>query len=267
MADARGAMSFGAVGIALGILVFSGMLLVMELGRRIGAWRRAADPEGAFHGTAAVDGAVLALLGLLVSFTFSGAAGRFDARRQLVVEETNAIGTAYLRIDIVPPESQAELRELFRAYLDSRIETYRAAPDIGAARAGLARSATLQDRIWSAATLAVSRERVPPSTAMLFLPALNAMFDIRTTRSMAVELHPPVAIFALLVTLALIASLFAGYSMADSRSRRLLHAVGFAAVTSVAVYVILDLEYPRRGLLRIDAFDHALVDLRATMHS
>jgi hypothetical protein len=80
---------------------FLGMLVLLETGRRLGVRRLAKDPEGAPAGTGAVDAAVFALLGLLVAFTFSGAASRFEERRNLIVEETNDIGTAYLRLDLV----------------------------------------------------------------------------------------------------------------------------------------------------------------------
>src|SRR6266513_2257041 len=78
--------------------------------------------------------AVFALLGLLLAFTFSGAASRFDTRRQLIVEETNDIGTAYLRLDLLPVDAQPGLCENFRGYVDARLEVYRKLPDIAAAK-------------------------------------------------------------------------------------------------------------------------------------
>src|SRR6185436_2599128 len=112
------------------------------------------DSEGARQGFGVVDGAVFGLLGLLIAFTFSGAAARFDERRQLIIEEANDIGTAYLRIDLLPESAQSRLRELFRQYLDSRLETYRKLPDLEAAKAELARSIKLQNEIWTAAIAA-----------------------------------------------------------------------------------------------------------------
>ena len=91
------------------------------------------------------------------------------------------------------------------------------------------------------------------------------MIDITTTRTMSTQTHPPAIIFALLFGLGLASALLAGYSMAGSKSRSWLHILGFATVMAVAVYVILDLEYPRLGLIRIDAFDQALVELRESM--
>ena len=84
------------------LALFSSMLVLLEIGRRIGLRRMAQDSEGARAGVGAVEGAVFGLLGLLIAFTFSGAASRFDTRRQLIVEETNDIGTAYLRLDLLP---------------------------------------------------------------------------------------------------------------------------------------------------------------------
>ena len=118
------------------LALFAGMLLLLDVGRRIGARRRVADPDGAQAGTGAVDGAVFALLGLLVAFTFSGAATRFDERRSLIVQETNDIGTAYLRVNLLPDSAQPAMRDLFRRYVDSRIEAYQVLRKFGACRSG-----------------------------------------------------------------------------------------------------------------------------------
>jgi hypothetical protein len=247
----------------LGLTLFAGMLLLLEAGRRLGVLRGARDYEGARAGLAAVEGATFALLGLLIAFTFSGAAGRFEARRDLIVQEANAIGTAWLRIDLLPEAAQPELREAFRRYLDSRLETYAKLPDLDAARAELARGARLQEEIWSRVVAACA---LPEARyCVVVFSALNEMIDITTTRAMASENHPPVIIFVLLFALALGCSLMAGFAMSGSRERPLLHMTGFAAIMALSVYVILDLEYPRLGWIRVDAADHVLRDLRATM--
>src|SRR5262245_22835515 len=98
----------GSIPFAGGLL--AGMLVCLELGRRLGVRRLERDPQGALAGLGAVEGAVFGLYGLLIAFTFSGAPARFDARRQLIAEEANAIGTAYLRIDLLAAESQPALR-------------------------------------------------------------------------------------------------------------------------------------------------------------
>ena len=100
---------------------------------------------------------------------------------------------------------------------------------------------------------------------MLLLPALNQMIDITTTRTLAARMHPPLVIFALLFALALAAALLAGYGMAGGKSRSWVHMIGFAAVLAVAVNVIIDIEYPRFGLIRVAASDQALAQLRDSM--
>jgi len=94
---------------------------------------------------------------------------------------------------------------------------------------------------------------------------LNQMIDITTTRTMATQMHPPVVIFVLLFGLALASALLAGYGMAGGKSRNWIHMLGFAAVMAVATNVTLDIEYPRLGLIRVDAFDQVLVDVRDSM--
>jgi hypothetical protein len=241
--------------------LFIAMLGFLEIGRALGARRLARDPERAEAGTGAVDGAVFALLGLLVAFTFSGAASRFDDRRHLVIEEANAVGTAWLRIDTLPENARPGLRDLFRRYLDARIEAYRKLPDIRAARAELARSAALQGDIWNYAVSA-TREASGTPPAMLLLPALNEMFDITTTRTAATQIHPPTLIFLMLGAVSLMAALLAGHGMAGASSRSWVHMLVFALVISATVYVIVDMEYPRLGIIRVDAIDQLLVDLR-----
>jgi hypothetical protein len=249
---------------AIAVGLFLGMLVLLEIGHRIGQHRLAVDPEGTRAGTGAVDGAVLALLGLLVAFTFSGAAGRFDARRQMVIDEANAIGTAYLRIDLLPAAEQPTIRQAFRQYLDSRIAAYRELPDVEAALREYAKAVAMQQGIWRQAVAASQGEAAQP-IRMLLLPALNEMFDIATTRALTAQLHPPIIIFVMLVGLSLVSALLAGYGMASGRRRSLIHVIGFAATLSLVVFVILDLEHPRLGLIRIDDFDQAMVNVRAGM--
>ena len=249
----------------LAIGLFVGILILLEVGRRIGGRRLAIDPEGARAGTGAVEGAVFALVGLLIAFTFSGAASRFDVRRDLIVQETNAIGTAWLRLDLLPLSVQPAIRDNFRQYVDARLEVYRKLPDVEASQAELAKATALQGQIWTQAVAAGRMDGAPPPATMLLLPALNEMIDITTTRTMATQMHPPIVIYGMLVGLALASALMAGYGMAGGQTRNWLHILGFATVIAVAVYVIIDLEFPRLGLIRVDVFDQALVELRASM--
>ena len=255
--------SLRAVLVAGGIC--TAILILIEVGRRLGLRRTKRDAEGARAGLGAIEGAIFGLMGLLIAFTFSGAASRFDARRDLVVREANHIGTAWLRLDLLPAETQPLLRELFRQYLDKRIAVYEALPDVAAARAELDRANTLQGEIWAKA-VAAGRTEAGQRVQNLIVPALNDMFDITTIRTMAARTHPPIMIYLLLTVLTLISALLAGYGMAGAKSPSWVHIIGFAVLMGLTVYIILDLEFPRLGLIRVDAADQMLVELRQSMN-
>jgi len=259
-------MKYTLYALLIAVSMFLGMVLLLEVGRRIGARRLAKDPEGARVGLGALEAGVFGLLGLLIAFTFSGAASRFDARRQMVIQETNNIGTAYLRLDLLPTEAQAPLREYFRRYVDARIAIYGKLPDIDAAKEELVKANNLQREIWRQALAAARAPGAPTAAMAQLLPAINAMIDITTTQTWATQMHPPAIIFVMLYALALAGSLLAGSAMAASKSRSLLHMIGYPFVLAVAVYVIIDIEFPRLGFIRVDAFDQALVELRQSMN-
>lgn len=248
-----------AVGIFVGILVF------LWIGRRVGLYTLGRYGAAGRSNIGSLESAVFALMGLLIAFTFSGALTRFDVRRAQVVDEANAIGTAYLRIDLLPAAAQPKLREAFRDYVDARIATYRKLPDLAAARDELARSQQLQADIWSLAVAAVRTAQNRPGVEVLVMPALNQMFDIATVRLAATQIHPPAIVYGMLFGLALAAALLAGYQSAGEKGVDWVHQLGFAAIVSFTVFVILDIEFPRLGWVRIDAIDQVLVNLRAGM--
>jgi len=248
------------------LLMLLGMLVMIEIGRRIAVWRRSRDPDDDKVGLSTIEGAIFALFGLMIAFTFSGAASRFNEKRMLVAEEANTIETAYLRLQLLPPESRAPLQSLLRDYTDSRIETYRRLPNVTAAEEEMARSKKLQEEIWTASVVATGRAEAHPDAGKLLLPALNDMIDITTTRAMALQIHPPRIIYMLLFGLGVLCSLLAGYRMSGSKHRSWLHILTFAIVTVSVVYVILDVEYPRWGLIRLDGTDQFLLNARQSMH-
>ncbi len=137
-------MSYTVYGFLSTLGLFFGMLILLEVGWRNGIRRMTDDADGEHASVVAIESAVFGLLGLIIAFTFSGATTRFDARRQLIVEETNAIGTAYLRVDLLAPGAQPALRENFRRYLDARLGVYQKLPDIDAAKEELAKANKLQ---------------------------------------------------------------------------------------------------------------------------
>ncbi len=242
--------------------MFTGMLLCFALGRHLGPTKQS-DEYGKLG---AIDGAVFGLFGLLMAFSYSGAASRFDAHRQLIGEETNDIGTAYLRIDLLTKAAQPALRDSFRRYLDSRLETYRKLPNLPAAFEEYAKSMKIQNEIWKLAVDASADRAAHPDAGKLLLPAINEMIDITTTRMTLARLHPPIVIPLLLLGLGLVSSFLLGLNMAGSTRRSVAHVVGYAAVTVLTVFIILDLEYPRLGMIRADTYDKVLSDLRQSMN-
>jgi len=242
-------------------LLFAAMLAMEQVGRRLGLRDHADAPKGEKPGSSATEGAVYGLLGLLIAFTFSGAAGRYEDRHHLVVEEANAIGTAWLRLDLLPTAEQPALRDLFRHYVDARLESY--SVPIGEAQA-TAHAIDLQSKIWSAPVAAAGKAGgIPPYTVLL--PAINDMIDITTMRAEARRFHPPVTVFVMLGVLVLLGSLFAGYGMATAPRSRV-HMLGFAAILAMTLFVIIDFEFPRLGFIRLDSADSLLVDVRRSMN-
>ncbi|HEX5135660.1 MAG TPA: DUF4239 domain-containing protein [Planctomycetota bacterium] len=246
------------------LALFVGMLVMLELGRRAGLRRLAKDPEGAKERLGTVEGAIFGLLGLLIAFTFSGAAGRFDDRRKMVVQEANQLGDAWSRIDALPEKTQPPIRDAMRRYLESRLETYRRIPDMKAVDEELERSAAIQDEIWKAAVAACAMPEGQRVT-MLVLPALDSAFDWTLVRTASAMHHPPGIIWIMLFVLSFGSALIAGYGMTGGRKRNWTYMIGFAAVIAIAVYTILDIEFPRVGLVRVDAVDQLLTDLLETM--
>lgn len=245
--------------------LFAGMLALLELGRRLGRRRGGAGPVPERAGLGTVDGAVFALLGLLVAFTFAAAFSRLEARRHGTLEEANAISTAWLRLDLLPAAAQTEVRARMRDYVDARLAAFRALPDRDAMLREVERAHQLQNEIWSRSVAAISPSTADRSLPEVLLPALNSMFDQMTLRVMATQARTPPIILGLLVVLALGCALLAGHGMAGSPDRNLIHSICFAAVTSATVYVILDVEHPRLGLIRIDPVDQVLEEVRAGM--
>ena len=245
------------------LVLVGGMLVSMEAGMRLRARHlRAAQSDSTRF--AAVHGAAFALLGLVIAFTFSGAASRFDHRRDLIVEEANDIGTAYLRIQLLPEATRGPLQDKFRQYMDSRLQTYRAGTDVVRVKQLLQQTAELQGQIWILALDAIDHAPSPP-VAALIIPSLNDMFDIVNTRTAATQIHPPPAVWVMLGGLTLVCSVLVGYDLGGGGRRNWLHLLTFALLFSLTLYVIIDMEYPRVGLIRVTAMDRVLQDVRDSM--
>lgn len=238
---------------ATALLLLPAMLMLVALGRML---RRR---ESSVAQSSSIEAAVFALFGLLLAFTFSGAVGRYDAHRQLVVEESADIGTAYLRLDLLPPAAQPELRELFRKYTDSRLYLYDSvSPEVSP------ETIALQHAIWQRSISAAAAPGANPNATTLLVPALNAMIDITSTRQNAFYMHPPSIVFFLLFGLSCGAAFLAGYGMTSS-GRSWFYMAALAVTVTATVYATLEIEYPRQGLIRLRGTDRILLEVRDSM--
>jgi len=253
--------TFLSAGFAL--CLFVGMVSCLAIGRKLGIDDLARYGAEGRAGVGLVDSAVYSLLALLIGFTFSGAATRFDRRREMVAQEINTLGTAWQRIDVLPAGLQPPIRDSFREYLDellalylhprSAVETLRESPAL----------TRLQNDMWTR-SVAACTTREGDAARMLLLPALNDMFGAVEKERIARRIHPPIAIFAMLAITALAAALFAGYGLSNG-PHNWMHVLGVAGTVSLAAYNIIDLEFPRLGLIRIDSMDRVLLELHETM--
>ena len=250
--------------LVVSILLFVGILLFLELGRRLGRRQMREHGEVARTGVGVVDGVVYGLLGLLIGFTFNGAAERFNERRQIMIREVEAVRSAWHRVDILPAAVQPPVRDEFRRYVDAVLAAYAlpaGSEEEQRARADVTRS---EDELWTrsvAACLAPDGERA----RMLLLPAQTTMFEAVETERLVRRVHAPPMVFGMLFLTTLAAALFAGFALAKGEKRTWIHLLGMTATLATAIFVILELETPRTGLIRVDSMDSALVEVRAMM--
>lgn len=244
-------------------VLFGGVLGCVRLGHRLSVRAKSDDGKGeAAFGV--VGGALLGLLGLILGFSFAGAQSRMDSRRQLIVQEANAIGTAYLRLDLLRAEDQPALRELFRTYTDLRVEEHRARTNSDELAALHQKTSELQQQIWKM-LVAAAEARQEPASKALVLPPANEMIDLTATQSVARRTHMPVVSLLLLIVLSLLSGLVIGRAMSGMPRRSLLISVVYALSIAATVYVILDLELPRVGLIRLDFVEDAMREAREGM--
>jgi hypothetical protein len=246
--------------LALELALFLGLLLLMEIGYRL-AQKGILDPST----TAAVSSVysvVQALVGLILAFSFAGAGARLDSYRDSIVAEAIAIETAWDGTQLLPGESRAPARDLLRAYLDTRIGGYAALPDDDLYDRFLAQSQQLEKEIWSR-LVTVTEGRA--DLRLHLFPAVWAMSEARTKRTVALRTHTTEMTTAFMIGLVMVASLLIGSSLAVGTGRNRSYRLIYAGVVSTALHVIIDMEFPRTGLVATRAADNLLIELRQTM--
>ncbi|HCL83571.1 MAG TPA: hypothetical protein DIC22_06320 [Chitinophagaceae bacterium] len=221
--------------------------------------RKFPDIEPAGLGTA--EGSLLGLMALLLSFAFGIAAAKYETRRQLLVEEANAIGTTILRCDLYPDSSRNLFRADLKNYLEARIEYYEVGDSQDQIDKVISRADSLSGLCWSrAASLSHNPAYTVPTLQMV--PALNAMIDIVTTREAARKSIVPRLIMYILLTLTLVSSFLTGYGSKGHERRRVL-VIAFALMTTLTLYLVIDLDRPRQGYINLSNAQLQMINLRS----
>jgi hypothetical protein len=248
--------------IGCGLLVL--LLLAVEAGVRAGTRVRAQRKGEGTADLGTIQGAVLGLLGLLLAFTYSLAAGRQDARRGLLVREANAIGTAYLRAGLLPEPRRGELRVILRQYVDSRIAPDDVVQDPVRLAEAVQRSERVLQTLWPAASRNI--ESQPPTVLdSLMFQSLNEVIDLHTERLAAFEYRIPQIILWLLFVVAAMAMAMTGFGGGLSGRRSLFFTSMLALLVAAVIMVILDLDHPRRGFIHIS--QQPMIQLRDSLRA
>jgi len=207
-----------------------------------------------------IEGSILGVMSLLLGFTFSVAVSKYEARRHLVVEEANEIGTAILRCDMYPDSIRDPLRADFKQYVESRIAYFTAGDDEAKINNEIKNAELISGRIWKRVTLHTNDLdlRVP---SQQMIPVLNNVIDIVTTRdAMRVSKVPPLILFTLLF-LILIAAFLLG-SDYEGHKRNYTLVISYALVMTLTINLISELNHPRKGVINLNAVEQKIVNLR-----
>lgn len=225
-------------------------------------FRKKPEARTSGDGTGLMLSAALALLGLLIGFTFSLASDRYDARRGWVNEEANAIGTAYLRARLAVGPDAATLPTLWADYGEKRLALPGAAADPPRERALLDEANALQPRIWAA----LRRETIaaPNDITATMVDATNTAFDVAASRQTAVEARLPPAVTWSVIVYAIVAATILGHALV-SDSRRLLMSSVLLGLVALSIGLIVDLDRPTTGLVRVSQapMERAMATIRA----
>jgi hypothetical protein len=239
-------------------LVLVGVLLVAEeFGFRLKGWTKPGSDNIEMADIALILGAVMTLLALLLGFTYAMSESRFEIRRQLVVEEANAIGTTYLRAKALPEPRSSQIQELLRQYLALRVEIATKIDDTPEEIREIDnRSKQLHSLIWSHAA-ALAKESPSPIIS-IFLQTLNEMIDLHSKRLAAFRNRVPLSIYLVLLIVSIITLWLVGYYFGRRQRGRILTTVVVLLLVSV-MWLIMDLDQPMRGAIR--ASQQSLIEL------
>lgn len=257
--------SFSAVyGMALALAMYGTMVGLQLYGRQRGIRRVLRDPDGHGSGLGAVEGPLYGMFGLLLAFTFAGATERFQDRRAMILDEAKAVSTAWGLFELLPEPVRDEARAGIAKYLDQHLKVFVEVSDPESFRRDYEELERMGNAIWDLVATECREER-SQRLANAVMPQLADVFDIATARRATLGSHPPLVIYVLLHALALVCAFLAGFASGPAKHPSWVHVHLLAATIAATIYVTLDLEFPRLGLIRVDAADALLHELRATM--
>lgn len=241
-------------------LTAAGLLwLSLEIGYRFGKWRHTHRPDEQQQPVGAMVASILGLVALVLGFTFSLAASRFDARRLTVLEEANAIGTCYLRARLLAEPQRTEVARLLREYVDLRI----AAVKEGKPDEAIFRSEAVHELLWNQAASAAEKNQNSIMTGV-FIQSLNNVIDVHAKRVLVgLRSRIPLVIWAGLFGLSVLGMAAVGYQAALTTTRRSPAMLGLVLAFTVVLMLIADLDRGQEGLLLVS--QQSMLDLQRTM--
>ena len=250
---------YGANEWIIAFLLLVLLLAMNEAGFRLGRHAESRTSEKTKSEISVVAGSIVGVLGLLLGFTMSMAVARFEARRQLVLEEANAIGTSYLRTQHLPAPDGPEIASLLSDYVNLRLEYARADQDFDQLQTARRQTARVQKEFWVRA-VAYAQKDPNPVRAGLILISLNQVIDLEAARWMTFLDRVPASVIYVNGFIALLAVSLVGYSFGVSGRRQVFSVCLLAVAISVVLAVILDLDRPRRGFIQVS--QQPMIDLQ-----
>ena len=225
--------------------------IAVEAGYRVGLRQRRASEsaEKTTRGDVTLS-AMLALLGLMLAFTYAFTLSRADDRKHAIVEEANAIGTAFLKADFLAEPGRGEVRGRLLDFARARIVTAEQVEDAESRQVTLQRMALAQSRLWPALERALRGKALGPYEAVM-MRAITEVLDAQTRRNTAAFDRMPPVVTLLLLAIAALALAVAGHNAGLKGSITRLRMAGFVLILSFLMLVILDFDRPQTGLIRL----------------
>lgn len=245
-------------------LFFALVLAAGEAGFRFGRSAQARTTEKTAAQISVVAGSVLGTLALLLGFTMSMAVSRFEVRKQLVLEEANAIGTSYLRTQLLPRPESTEIGNRLREYVDLRVHFVDVGSDPERIKDAREKALRLQDQFWPQA-VAYARKYPSPVTTGLLLQSLNQAIDMEAAQWMALQNHVPVTVIYANAMVAFLAANIVGYTFGLQGRRQVFSTCLLALAITLVLAVILDLDRPRQGFIHVG--QQPMVDLQSQLRA